>query len=70
MKKPFVLLLVGLAACGDACEGSSEPSAIPPAATATANPRPGPSGRMMPRVHLGAPPVEQEAGAAAPSAVP
>jgi hypothetical protein len=65
----FLLFLVAFAACGDACEGGS--SSVPPVDTpASSSASPGPSGRMRPRIHLNAPPTEQEGGAPAPSAVP
>ena len=68
-KLPLSLLFVlGLAACGDACESASEPPAAPPVDTSAA--LPGASARIRPRIHLNAPPTEQEGGAPAPSAVP
>lgn len=65
----FVLFLVGLAACGDACESSPDSAPAVPAAADTAQDPPSKT-MMRPKVHLPPPPVEQEGGVPAPSAVP
>jgi hypothetical protein len=71
MRKLLFLMLLGLAACGDACETTSESTGSTTEPATSTAPPPGASGRMKPKIDLRAlTQPEAEGGAPAPSAVP